>query len=160
MSSHAHIRNTNGMPRCALAEDSLFQRPPGTVRGPPAGIPFQGQMGYAPPNMVGMMGGPGMMGRPGMMGGPMDSRGRPMGGPRGRMPQQPDMFAYGPGLGRPLEREAYRSPNAQGTQPQPMGYGPGMGSRAGPGMGMGMPMGMMDVGMMDMRPKQARTAEG
>lgn len=78
-----------------------------------------------------------------------------MGGPRGRMPQQPDMFVYGPGLGRPLERVAYRSPNAQGTQPQPMGYGPGMGSRAGPGMGMGMPMGMMDLGMMDMRPKQA-----
>ena len=148
MSSHAYIRNTNGTPRCALAEDSLFQRPPGTVRPPPAGIPFQGQMGYAPPNMVGMMGGP------------MDSRGRPMGGPRGRMPQQPDMLVYGPGLGRPLEREAYRSPNAQGTQPQPMGYGPGMGSRAGPGMGMGMPMGMMDLGMMDMRPKQARTAEG
>ena len=49
MSSHAHIRSTNGMPFCALAEDSLFQRPPGTVRGPPAGIPFQGQMGYAPP---------------------------------------------------------------------------------------------------------------
>lgn len=78
-----------------------------------------------------------------------------MGGPRGRMPQPPDMFVYGPGLGRPLERVAYRSPNAQGTQPQPMGYGPGMGSRAGPGMGMGMPMGMMDMGMLDMRPKQA-----